>query len=213
MLVLDLAENLFQHVFERDDARRTAELVDHHGDVGAVLDEVFQQRLQRHGLRHEIGRHQHLPQIGRLAEQALGVDVSHDIVDTALPDEDARIFALDEAARQLFDARRQLDGLDVDARHHAVAHAQIGEVQRVLKQFDLVLLVVLHLRRPLDQTFEIGAVEVGRRRLPLHPAAEQPQDDVRNDGRKPYDRIEQDVKDEEQRREGSVIEIGISLDD
>ena len=70
VLVLDLAENLFQHVFERDDARRTAELVDHHGDVGAVLDEVFQQRLQRHGLRHEIGRHQHLPQIGRLAEQA-----------------------------------------------------------------------------------------------------------------------------------------------
>ncbi len=42
MLVLDFAENLLQHIFERDYARRTAELVDHHGDIRPVFGEILQ---------------------------------------------------------------------------------------------------------------------------------------------------------------------------
>ena len=68
-------------------------------------------------------------------------------------------------------------------------------------------------RRPLDQTLEVGAVEVGHRRLLLHPAAEEPQDDVRDDGRQPDDRIEHDVEEKQQRRERPVVEVGIALDD
>ena len=51
VLVLDLAENLLQHVFERNDARRAAEFVDHNGDVRTVLDKILQHQLQRHGHR------------------------------------------------------------------------------------------------------------------------------------------------------------------
>ena len=69
VFVLDFAKDLLQHVLERNDARRTAELVDHHGDVRLVLDEVLQQQLQGHGLGDEIDLHDHVGELLRRGEE------------------------------------------------------------------------------------------------------------------------------------------------
>ena len=89
MFVLDLAEYLLQHVLQRDDARRTAELVDHDGDVRAVLDEIFEHRLQRHGLGHEVDLHHHVGDLRRTREKALRIDITDDVVNRLAPDENA----------------------------------------------------------------------------------------------------------------------------
>ena len=57
-LVLDLADDLLEHVLDGQQARGTAELVDDDGQVVAVGAKVAQQIIERLRLRHEDGRAQ-----------------------------------------------------------------------------------------------------------------------------------------------------------
>ena len=211
MLVLDLAENLLQHVFERDDARRAAEFVDHDGDVRAVLDEILQHQLQRHGLGNEIDLHHHVGDLPGPREEAFRIDVAHDVVDRFAPDEDARIFRVDEPRRELFD-RGIVDvhGLDVHARNHAVPDAQVGEIQRVLKEFQFVVRLRMLLRViRVEQCREVLAVETRSDVLLLDAAAQKAQDAVGQQRGEARHRIENDVEKVDHRRQCAVIEIGI----
>ena len=215
MFVLDLAENLFEHVLERNDARRPAELVDHHGDVAAVLDEILQHQLQRHGLGHEIDLHHHVGDIGRTREQALRIDITDDVVDALAPDENTRIFRIDEPRRELPD-RRVVDihRLDIHTRHHAVANPQVGEIQRILEKFELVVRLGTRFRRiGIEQCREIVAAEAVRHGPLLDTAPRQAQDTMRYERREAGDRIEQQVKEIDHRRQGAVIEVGVVAED
>jgi hypothetical protein len=62
-LVLDLADDFFQHIFDRDQPGRVAELVDHDRQVVAVRAEVAQQLVQPLALRHEHRRAQQRAQV------------------------------------------------------------------------------------------------------------------------------------------------------
>ena len=215
MFVLDLAENLLQHVFERNDARRAAEFVDHNGDVRTVLDKILQHQLQRHGFGNEIDLHHHVGNTGRTGEQTLRVDIADDVVDALAPDEDARILGIDETRRELFDGRIvDVHCLDVHARHHAVAHPQVGEIQRVLEQLQLVVGFGTRLGTVgVEQRREVLAVETVRRRPLFDAAARQTQDTVRNERRQPRDRIEQQIEEIDYRRQRAVIEVRIVAED
>ena len=59
MLVADLADDLFHHVFHGDQSRRIAVFVDDGGDVVAVLLHLAQQIVHRLGFGNEPdGTHQ-----------------------------------------------------------------------------------------------------------------------------------------------------------
>ena len=202
MLVLDFSEDLFQHVLERDHPRRAAELVDHHGDVRPVLDEILQHGLQGHRLGHEIDLHHHVGDLCRTREEALRIDVPHDVVDRPAPDENPRILRIDETRGELPD-RGLLDvhRLDVHARNHAVADAQVGEVQRILEKFQFVvrLGVLLRIVR-LEQGGQVLAVEARRDVLLLDAPPQKAQNAVREQRREARQRIEQNVEEVDRRR-------------
>ena len=52
MLVADLAENLFEHVFERHQSGDGAEFVHHHGQVRVLFAKFVDQLIQRLGFGH-----------------------------------------------------------------------------------------------------------------------------------------------------------------
>ena len=127
---------------------------------------------KRQGLGHVYDLHQHVVDRSGFEEQTLGVDVAHDVVDAFAPDEYAGEVAVDEKLGQLLDIGRfDVDRLDVDARHHAVPHAQVGEVERILEQTYVVLVVLLYFYVfGLDQTRQVVAVECRLHAACLDPA-------------------------------------------
>ena len=72
VLVLDLADDLLQHVLDGHDARRAAVLVDDDGHVDAVCPHVGQQLVDSLRLRHEEGRSRQVAQVRRRAVAAVG---------------------------------------------------------------------------------------------------------------------------------------------
>ena len=98
-LVLDLADDLLEHVLDRDQAGGVAELVDHDRQVVAVGAEVAQQLVQALALGHEHRRPQQRAQVqlGRALqlEQVLGHQDADDVVALALVDREARVAGVD----------------------------------------------------------------------------------------------------------------------
>ncbi len=71
------------------------------------LIKFLEHRLQRHGLGHEVDLHHHVGDLPGPREKAFRIDVAHDVVDRLAPDEDTRIFRVNETRRELFDRCRQ----------------------------------------------------------------------------------------------------------
>ena len=55
MLISDIAEDLFQHIFERDQSSNGSELIDHESHVGVVDAEFINELIERLGFRHNQG--------------------------------------------------------------------------------------------------------------------------------------------------------------
>lgn len=83
-LVLDVSDDLFEHVFHGDQARDAAMFVDHDGDVVARGAELPQQHIQALGLRNEDRRPDQGAQfdggILHVAQQILGQKNAQDVV-------------------------------------------------------------------------------------------------------------------------------------
>ena len=71
VLVLDLADDLLEQVLDRDQAGRSAVLVEHDRDVDLAALELVEQVVDAHRLGHEHRRPQERPQGRRLAGRAL----------------------------------------------------------------------------------------------------------------------------------------------
>ena len=76
VLVLDLADDLLQHVLDGHDARRAAVLVDDDGHVDAVRPHVGQQLVDVLRLRHEERRTRQLAQVRLRAVDVAGRQVA-----------------------------------------------------------------------------------------------------------------------------------------
>src|SRR5581483_3788985 len=51
-LVLDIADQFFEHVFQSYDSNSSSEFIDHERQMGVLTQEQFEQFLQRHHLGH-----------------------------------------------------------------------------------------------------------------------------------------------------------------
>ena len=92
-LVFDVADDLLEHVLNRDQAGHSAELVDHDGQVVAVATKVSQQIVEPFAFWNENGRAQQGAQIelGRALqlEQVLGQQDANDVFFLPLVDRKA----------------------------------------------------------------------------------------------------------------------------
>ena len=141
MLVADLAENLLQHVFERDHAGNGAELVHHHRQMRVAAAELVHKLVERFGFRH----HQRLAHIAPQAERARGlaavgrglallpgahqvlvVHDADDVLRAAVVHRKARVLVLERQAEQLVQAGVHRHRDDVDPRHHDLARVDCG---------------------------------------------------------------------------------------
>ena len=126
-----------------------------------------------------------------------------------------RIHGIGETGGELFDRGGiGVDGLDVDAGNHAVAHAQVGEIEGVLKELELVVGLGPGVGTVgIEQGGQIVAAESGLRALPDDGPPEQTENTVGDERSEPCDGKEQEVEKEDDGSEGPVIEIGVVAED
>jgi hypothetical protein len=95
VLVLDVADDLLEHVLDGDQAGHAAVFVDHDGHVVVVRAEVAQQHVQALRFRDEDRRAQHVAHVegflGVVAQQVLGQQDADHLVALALDGGEARV--------------------------------------------------------------------------------------------------------------------------
>src|SRR6266545_3313881 len=146
-LVLDLADDLLEHVLERDDPDHVSVLVEDDRHVLVLLSELRQQRGEVFCLRdHVRGTDQllepHLRDaalVHRLDEVAHMQDADH-LVERAAVDGVARVRRVEDRLQRLL--RRQVDREcdDLGPRHHHLVDLLVGEVEDLVEHLALLLL-------------------------------------------------------------------------
>ncbi|CAM2151793.1 hypothetical protein PT2222_270013 [Paraburkholderia tropica] len=133
VFVLDVADDLLQHVLDRDQAGHAAVFVHDDGDVIAVLPEVVQQHVQALRLGDEHGRAQHAAHVefllGVIAQQILREQHADHVVAIAFVDRIARVRLVQHVRDEFVRALGDVDGVHLGARHHDVARAQLGHLE------------------------------------------------------------------------------------
>ena len=135
MLVVDLAHQFFQHVFQRDHPRRAAEFIQHDGHLRAALAKGLQQPVDGHRGRHQQRRPHHLPQVHGaiqvvLQQEVLDVDEADHVVHVALVDGQAGEAGHGHGADDFFRRGVDVQGVDFDPRTHDFPHRAIPQPQR-----------------------------------------------------------------------------------
>ena len=148
-LVFELADDLLQYIFCRDEAERGAELIYDDGNLAAALLELLQQLDGELCLGHQEDVVHHLTQhdAGRSAAARLGdgaeVDEARDVlaVDHAddvvaatrgVEDRDARVLLLDDT--RAGGLQRQVSGEreDLTSRRHDLAGCDLAKLERAV---------------------------------------------------------------------------------
>jgi len=127
VLIAELSDDLFEDVFERDDAAYVAVFVDHDADPPLLLLEVQQLGGKRSIFRHEIGFVTGFEQafLGQLvmAEQASNlshVDDALDLVDVVAEHRQTRVWRGAQLADDRFQIVIEIDPGDLVTRDHDV---------------------------------------------------------------------------------------------
>src|SRR3954447_5964120 len=133
VLVRDLADDLFDDVFDRDDARRAAVFVDNHRHLNVLALKLAQQFRHFFRLADEVRRTRDLGRRRRLVldqrfEDFLDVNDADDLVDAPLVNRDARVFRIAEEPRQFIERMRGVERQHVDAWRHQLAGHAVAEI-------------------------------------------------------------------------------------
>jgi hypothetical protein len=135
--VLDLADDLLEHVLDREQPGGVAELVDHDRQVVAVAAELAQQLVEVLRFGHEHRGPQQRAQVqlrGALQlEEILGHQRAQDVLALAFVDGEARVAGADHGGQQLVVGG--VDGQQVHARggDHHVAGRHVRHAQHALE--------------------------------------------------------------------------------
>ncbi len=136
VLVLDVADDLLQHVLDGQQPGHAAVLVHHDGHVVAVAAEVLEQHVEPLRLGDEHRRPQHLAHVellsGEVAQQVLGEKNADDVVLALADDREARVTGLDDLGQELLGFLVDVHHVHLRARHHDVARLQLGHLQHAL---------------------------------------------------------------------------------
>ena len=165
VLVVDLADDLLQHVLDGDQPGHAAVFVDHDRHVVARLAELAQQHVEllRFGDQHR--RPQQLadgagPVVGdHPAQQVLGQQDAEDLVLVLAVHREARMAGLDHVLHQVEELRVRRQRHHLRARHHHVGHGHVGDRDRAFHHAQGVggdQAVGLHVAQQLDQVFAGG---------------------------------------------------------
>ncbi len=175
VLFLDVADNLVEHILQRDEAGGAAELIEHHSHLSAVLLELVQEQLYRECLWHEEWLVHHAPgaEIGpglaSVSEEILQVEHPDDVIDAALIDRDAREGALLNHLRQLIIGDIHGHALDLRAMDHDLPGRHVAEAEHTLQKLALRLIQHAALVAGIDQDLElVHRVQLMVRRRLLH---------------------------------------------
>ena len=162
-LVLDLADDLLDHVLERDDPLHVAVLVDDDRHVLARPPELGQERGDVLGLRDDVRRPQDLLDrdlgdatlVHRL-QQVAQVQDADDVLGRLPVDREPRVRRVEHLAQALL--RRHVRGDDdhLGPRHHHVGRLLVGEVEDLVEHLLLLFLELALDRRALEQQLQLG---------------------------------------------------------
>ena len=214
VLVLNLAKYLLQNIFQRYDTRSATKLVDDNSDARLALGEGLKHSLQRHSLGDIYGLDKDIGDTLRVLEQRLRVDIADDIVDGVVPHEDTRIVGLDKALGELLDSGRlKVYGLDIDTLHHTISDTQIGKIQSVLEETNILLVLALHLDIVgLDKLCQVVTVELHLLIALLHTLSRKAQKQCAKKRCKARYRIENQVDNEDNGRKECIIKVWVMLE-
>src|SRR5215813_2780511 len=145
IFVFDLSDDLFDQVFDRDQACQSSVLIDddRHRRLGFL--HLGQQLVNRLGFRHEVGRagdvNAPAPGFAELPvfQQVAHIDHAFDVVHLAVVNGQARILRFDHQVAHGFERRAGLDGDDVRARRHHLSGGAGAEADDRLNQLSFVL--------------------------------------------------------------------------
>ena len=147
VLVLDVAEDRFDQVLQRDEARRAAVFVDDHGDLDAPLLQLAEKLAAFFRFGDEVGRAHHVAQADEVRHGL--ADVGEKILDVADAGDRVDVLAVDrQAGKALFggdrgdvlDRRILADRADVRAVRHDLADRRVVEIEDVRDHVELGLL-------------------------------------------------------------------------
>src|SRR5690606_31297499 len=135
VFVLDVADDLLEHILDGHQARHAAVFVDDDGHVAVVGAELAQQHVEALGLRHEGGGTQQVLDVEAVLvvlqdqrQQVLGQQHADHLVEALADHRIARVRSGDDGGEKF---PRRLVGPDAHhlrARHHDVANLQVGDL-------------------------------------------------------------------------------------
>src|SRR5262245_6245778 len=167
VFVLNLADDLFEYVFERQNALYAAVFVDDYGQVDAAILQVLQDVAKPGRVGNEDRLAHDLFQI----EFALFEQEGHDVLAVEHADYLVEIPAVDgqagiardlKLAHDIFETGALFERHDLGARDHNFARGQVGEFEDIVDHLTLFLLQLARLMAEIDQApeffFRIDAV-------------------------------------------------------
>ena len=134
-LVLDVADEFLHDVVEEHDADGRAEFIDGHGEVGVLAQEELEQRVERHGVRHDLelalDAHQvRIPVVDEL-EEILDVDQADGVVEVAFDERETGVLAAQGDFEGFLERFVGIEHDHLVARRHHVAHPEFVEAEGV----------------------------------------------------------------------------------
>ncbi|MNK88333.1 hypothetical protein D3C87_1082930 [compost metagenome] len=181
LIGLELAGNGLDQVLQRDQTQHLAVFVDHEGDLAAGRTEILEQLHAGDALRHEHGRLEHRRQLGTLATQAAGqqltrADHAQNVVHPPPDHGKARVVRFLDPAQVLFLGKANVQIDHIAARHHQRGQLAIIEPEHVAHHRVLVTLDDTGLRAFHKQRVDLF---FGHGRAAIRLDAEQPQHQAR----------------------------------
>src|SRR5262245_80593 len=185
VFVLDLADDLFEYVFKRQDALDAAVFVDDYGQVDAALLQALKDVSEPGRVGNEDRLAHDLFQVEyALIEQeghdVLAVEPADYLVEIPAVDWQARIARDLELAHDLFETGALFERHDLGARDHNFARGQVGEFEDVVDHLTLFLLQLARLMADIDQAPEFFFRVDGVMARPEIDAEELEKFDARN---------------------------------
>ena len=163
VLVLDVADDLLQHVLDRDEPRHAAVLVDDDRDVVAVGAEIAQEDVQALRFGHEHGGPQRLLEVEAVGvpvveEQLLREQDADDVVLVLADHREPGVLGLEHQRQELGRLVVDRDDVHLGARDHDVAHGHLGHLQHALDHRQRVGVEELVLERAVQELEQLVAV-------------------------------------------------------
>src|SRR5215475_7036936 len=185
VFVLNLADDLFEYVFERQNALDAAVFVDDYRQMDAAILQTLQDVAESGRVRNEDRLAHDIFQIEAVLFEQEGHDVlavkhADYLVEIPIVDGQARIARDLELAHDLLKTGALFERHDLGARDHNFARGQVGEFEDVVDHLALFLLQLARLMADIDQAPEFFFRVDGVMARPEMDAEEPEKFDARN---------------------------------